>query len=318
MRKRWDQWVERFRNTSLARKMMVVYAAIFGILCGITLLAMQVTLSIYDGQLYQKSLEELNFFTERVDGELKKVEELSFDLAMDYEIQNQLSVIKSAKNKAEYSFQMSKMRSRLTTEALSAELVSEFIYTDKFLTRYEVGKRYVELPVGIYDSLLEKFDKAKGAYVYENPTEEFPYLVSGRDIRKHIDASLDYLGSLIFVSDIRVLIEKHLNQLKTDVSSLCVTSDSGLIYQSEDGLYEKIRQVLPESDYEIINLEGRKYFLCQLTSAETGWTYVNMFPYSSIYFMNTMVRYCLIGGFLVLFVADADPETAFHGHYQTA
>ena len=88
MRKRWDQWVERFRNTSLARKMMVVYAAIFGILCGITLLAMQVTLSIYDGQLYQKSLEELNFFTERVDGELKKVEELSFDLAMDYEIQN--------------------------------------------------------------------------------------------------------------------------------------------------------------------------------------------------------------------------------------
>ena len=303
MRKRWDQWVERFRNTSLARKMMVVYAAIFGILCGITLLAMQVTLSIYDGQLYQKSLEELNFFTERVDGELKKVEELSFDLAMDYEIQNQLSVIKSAKNKAEYSFQMSKMRSRLTTEALSAELVSEFIYTDKFLTRYEVGKRYVELPVGIYDSLLEKFDKAKGAYVYENPTEEFPYLVSGRDIRKHIDASLDYLGSLIFVSDIRVLIEKHLNQLKTDVSSLCVTSDSGLIYQSEDGLYEKIRQVLPESDYEIINLEGRKYFLCQLTSAETGWTYVNMFPYSPIYFMNTMVRYCLIGGFLVLFVA---------------
>ena len=165
MRKRWDQWVERFRNTSLARKMMVVYVAIFGILCSITLLAMQVTLSIYDGQLYHKSLEELNFFTERVDGELKKVEELSFDLAMDYEIQNQLSIIKSAKNKAEYSFQMSKLRSRLTTEALSAELVSEFIYTDKFLTRYEVGKRYVELPVGIYDSLLEKFDKAKGAYV---------------------------------------------------------------------------------------------------------------------------------------------------------
>ena len=142
MKKRWDQWVERFRNTSLARKMMVVYVAIFGILCSITLLAMQVTLSIYDGQLSHKSLEELNFFTERVDGELKKVEELSFDLAMDYEIQNQLSIIKSAKNKAEYSFQMSKLRSRLTTEALSAELVSEFIYTDKFLTKYEVGKRY--------------------------------------------------------------------------------------------------------------------------------------------------------------------------------
>ncbi len=81
----------------------------------------------------------------------------------------------------------------------------------------------------------------------------------------------------------------------------------------------KIRQVLPESDYEIINLQGRKYFLCQLTSAETGWTYVNMFPYSSIYFMNTMVRYCLIGGFLcVVCGGDADSEAAFHGHYQTA
>ena len=54
MSKRRDQRVERFRNTSLASKMMVVYAAIFRILCGFTLIAMQVTLSIYDGKLYQK------------------------------------------------------------------------------------------------------------------------------------------------------------------------------------------------------------------------------------------------------------------------
>ena len=64
MRKRWDQWVERFRNTSLARKMMVVYAAIFGILCGITLLAMQVTLSIYDGQLYRLKILSIRMSVE--------------------------------------------------------------------------------------------------------------------------------------------------------------------------------------------------------------------------------------------------------------
>lgn len=300
--KRREIWGRKIRNFSLAKKMVLIYAVIFGILCGITLLALQMTLSIYDSKLYQKSLEELNFFTDKVDDELEKVEELSYDLAMDYDIQTQLSNIKEAETKAEYSFQMSKMRSRMTTEALNAELVSEFIYTDKYLTKYEVGNRYVELPVDTYYEILDKFDEAMGAYVYQNPTEEFPYLVSGRNIRKHLDASLDYLGSLIFVSDIRVLIEKHSNRLQAEVSDLCVYSEAGLIYQSEEGLYGRIRNRIPQGDYDIINIDGRKYFLCKLMSVNTGWTYVNLFPYSSIYFMNTVVRYCLVGGFLLLFI----------------
>jgi two-component system sensor histidine kinase YesM len=304
--KKQNRWLYRFNNMSLAKKMMMVYVIIFGTLCGITLVALQVTLNIYDNQLYQKSLEELNFFTDKVDGELKKVEELSYDLAMDYDIQNQLSVVKDAKNRADYSFQMSKLRSRLTTEAVSSELVTEFIYTDKFLTRYEVGnsevgQRHVELPVEIFDRMLDKFDKARGGYIYENPTIDFPYLVSGRDIRKHLDYSLDYLGSLIFVSDIQVLIGKHMDKLKTDVSSLCVYSEDGIVYQSEDGLYDRIKNVLPDEDYEIINISGRKYFLCKLMSPETGWTYINMFPYSSIYSMNSIVRIGIIGGFIFLF-----------------
>lgn len=49
----------------------------------------------------------------------------------------------------------------------------------------------------------------------------------------------------------------------------------------------------------------QRYFVCYLKSSKTGWTYVNMFPYTEIYGQNQNLRYLIFFGFLFLFIVSA-------------
>lgn len=229
-----------------------------------------------------------------MDGELEKLEELSYDVAMDYTIQSQLSDIMDAGKQSEYNFKMSQIRSRLNAEVVAAEQVAEMIYTDRKWIKYAIANHYLEVPSPLYEELLNEFSAAKGAYVCRYPTNEFPYMLLGRDIRKHLDASMDYLGSLMFVVDVKGLVDMHVNQLETGISSLCVQYNGTLIYESEEGLFETLPAMPVGKDYDIVKISGKEYFFCQLTSAKTGWSYINVFPHDEIYAKNNAVRFWLL------------------------
>lgn len=303
MRPFTERWKDNILNMGLGTKMVLIYVFSFGIIAFITLFALQITLNVYDEKIYDKSLRELNFFTRQVDDELDKLEQLTYELAIDYTIQSQLSANMELENQADYSFQMSKLRNHLTAEIVREQMIAGAIYTDKRLIRYEVGNQYIPIPEELFQEMLVRFEQAKGAYVYESPSETFPYLVSGRDIRKHLDVSLDYLGSILFISNVGDLIEKNQNQMETKASGLCVYSTGGVIYESEPGLYQSIPDNLENQSYQIIKQSGKKYFICKLTSAKTGWVFVNRFPYSDIYYMNTLIRNGLMIGLILLFLA---------------
>ena len=181
----------------------------------------------------------------------------------------------------------------------------EMIYTDKKWIRYVIGNHYLEVPDSVYSQMLEEFSLAKGAYVCRYPTEEFPYMVSGRDIRKYLDASMNYLGSLMFVVDVKNLISRHVDELATKTSTLYVWNGDTMLYEDGQGVPQSHFRMSRDKDYEIVKINGKKYFACQLSSAKTGWTYLNLFSYDEIYAINTYVRYGLVTGFLILFAIAA-------------
>ena len=96
-----NKWSVKFRDSGIGMKMVYIYVLVFGVIACITLLALQITLNIYDEKIYEKSLQELNYFTRKVDDELERIEQISYDLAMDYTIQSQLSSITDGEDPAE-------------------------------------------------------------------------------------------------------------------------------------------------------------------------------------------------------------------------
>ena len=151
-------------------------------------------------------------------------------------------------------------------------------------------------------NLMDQFHEARGGYVAQNPTLDYPYLVSGRDILEIKNASLDYLGSLLLVSDISGMIEAKNDSLESEHSTLFVYSRDGMIYE-EDGAFVQLPDFENVKGYEIIRQGGEKYFMCYLKSSVNQWMYVNIFPYSEIFGQTMTVRYLLLGGFAIVFIA---------------
>lgn len=293
---------KKYKNFKLSKKMLFVYVLIFGAFSVISIGTLQITLSIYEKELYKKSLQELNYFTKAIETELNNVEKTSFSIAMDYDIQKQLDYLTTIKDEKEYSFNMSSIRSRLLVESLTVDMLTNITFTDRKKTTVNLGKKHLNIPNEIYNEILDKAKEAKGGYVYIEPTLDFPYLVSGRDIREHIDYSLDYLGTIIFTSNIVEIIENNYGALESGVSDLYIFSNEGIIYRSNDILFDAIPKLDSENGYKIINIDKEKYFMCYLKSEQNDWMYVNLFPYSSIYYMNTIIRYIMVIGFIIIFI----------------
>ena len=302
-----NRWKQSYKNLKLAQKMLLIYLVLLGVCLVLCLTALRVSFNIYDNKLYEKSLQELDFFTQQVNEQLDEVENLSYYIAIDTKIQEQLSALKEMKHfTAEYSYETYRLRMLMENELANSDMILNLSYTDGETTRFLVGTSKGTISGEQYDAMLERFHEAKGAYVVQAPTEEYPYLLSGRDIRKHIDSSLEYLGSLIITSDVAGMINKNIEQLEAPSSDLLVYSDQGVIYENTDHqVPEKLLDFEDSKGYKIVKYQGQRYFICYLKSSRTDWTYVNMFPYSEIYGQNRQIRYTVVALFLLLFAAVA-------------
>ncbi|MGF7141883.1 two-component system sensor histidine kinase YesM [Anaerotaenia torta] len=302
MRKRL---LTRLKNMRLSRKMILVYVIFAGISCIISITALQVSFNIYDEKLYEKSLQELDFFTQQVNASLQEIEELSMDIAMDKEVQNKLSQIFAMDpDSSGYAYEMNNFRYMLLDRLAYQPTVQNIMYTDGQKVRFLIGVDRGAIDDAVYEELLEQYHERRGGYVMQPPTGEYPYLLSGRDILERIsNTSLDYLGSIIITSDIAGVIKRKVNALEADHSKLFVYSEGGMIYQEED-MAEAFR--LPflnkKQGYEIIRRKGQKYFMCYLKSSSNGWMYVNLFPYSEVFGQTMALRYLMLIGFAAVFL----------------
>lgn len=106
-----DYWYGKYRDLKLAEKMIIVYILMLGSCFLISAWALQVSFNIYDGKLYEKSLQELDFFIQEVNRSLDEVEGISYNIAMDLKIQEQLSKMKDMDSStADYSYEVYQLR----------------------------------------------------------------------------------------------------------------------------------------------------------------------------------------------------------------
>ena len=136
------------------------------------------------------------------------------------------------------------------------------------------------------------------------PTEECPYLLSGRVVRNRLDMSLSDMGKLIFVCDVGNVISENKESLSSNKAAIYVYNKNCAIYEDENiKKLDDLPKYVEHSGYKILKQSGRKYFVSYLYSAKTDWTYVSFFPYSDIYGQVQTVRTLLILGFLAVFTA---------------
>ncbi len=291
-----------FENLKLPKKMALVYLSSTSIFLTISIVVINLSVNIYSEKLYEKSLQELDYFTQQVNDSLTKVENQSYILAMDTEIQTLLSEMATLPNPSwEYLQMMSQLRFLLQSELNPDSIVKNIQYTDNHQITMEEGIPCGDIPNHLYEDFLNRMHDSRGAYVFQPPVKEYPYLLVGRDVRNRLDMSLDYLGSLIFICDMTDVIREYGDNLESDYATLFVYSKEGMIYQDAN-MDLQLPTFTDGQGYKIIQYKNEKYFMCFQQSAATGWMYVNLFPYSDIYGQIVNVQQLMIGCFFVVFI----------------
>ena len=301
----WEQVKTKFRNLPIAKKMLVIYVCFAGFFFLIAATALQISFHIYSEKLYEKSLQELDFFEQKVNDGLNEIETLSYNLAMDTNLQQSLSEMLDLKYPSvEYNLKLYNIRNIILNEHDPSSCVQSITYIDPHGVEIEVGVRAWTIPEECREAFFQSVDEAKGAYVTYGPTNECQYLLGGRKVRKRLDMSLTDMGTLYFVCDVSDIIKKNKSRLEASQAAVRVYSENGTIYEDEASVDMPMPKGQEESGYHIINKSGQKYFMCYMQSKETGWMYVNYFPYSDIYGQVQQMRYlmfiCFIGVFVLL------------------
>lgn len=297
----WGKIRQKYYDIPLAGKIALAFGSFLLAFCIVSQAALQFCLEAYDEKLYEKSLQELDYFTQEVNRSIGEIEKLSADIAMDDDVQEQLAALKEMNEvDAAYSLGVLNLRELLMSGINADSNVRSATYYDGRMTDILVGTKVKAVPLEVRESMDDALLDARGRCVTRNPDAQWPYFLAGRNILEKENARLAYLGTLILSCDVAGVIRKNVANLEAEHDSLYVYTDQYMIYQDEGIAGLQLPACEAAKGYRIVKVGRQRYFMCYLYSPATGWMYANAFPYTEIYGQIRFIRVLLLAIILVM------------------
>ena len=292
---------QRYYDIPLSGKVMLVFTVFLLIFCLVTQVALQLSLSVYDGKLYEKSLQELDYFSQGVNRSVEEFKALSAEIAMDDDIQELLVELRDMDGGgAAYSLGILELRELIAAKTNTNLDVRSAVFYDGGITDILVGTGMKTVPEKIRQVMEKPVLEARGGSVVREPDEQWPYFLVGRNILEKENARFTYLGTLLLCCDMTGVIRKNARSLEAEHASLCVYTDRFVIYQDEVAEGISFPACEEGKGYEIVRVGKERYFMCYLYSTETGWMYANVFPYTEIYGQVRAIRMILVAAIVLM------------------
>ena len=288
---------KRFLDWPLAKKFVVVFSVMTLLSSALMVGALHLGLSVFEEKFYEKSLQELDFFVQRVDSEIQDVGTLTRSIAVDSAIQQQLGELAAADPKtAAYYYLLTGVRPLLQEKLYQGSQLSGIQFTDLYGHTLTIGEDVPD-PSPEKDARMEELlEKEAGGFALLPPVDaDYPYLLCGRAILQSKNVSLAPLGTVIAALDVGALLDGEIGSLSTPPSELYLYSSGQLVYSSSGS---GAAFTLPENGqgYRISTLGGKKYFICWMSSSLTGMRLCSVYDYNEIYGQTSIARNALIAG----------------------
>lgn len=294
------KWTNSFRNMKIRNKLSILFALIIAVTFTFTVVVQQYAFSIYDEQLYDKSSQVLNLSSAAIETKLGHIEQMSYDIIADVQLQSQLLAIKNNDSDYEKHILRQKVIDRLLTYAGSESSIFSIQLLDSWDKEIGAGNlRVIEASkmLHIKDLTIE----AEGEHRWIFPDEKDSALITARQIRSFSDTNFDlhYLGTLV----IRVNIEKIVKEFTKEEGELILFSDADVLYPKEPLFSpDKFKSSIQvDKGYFTQKIGDHTYFISHTRSSNTGWTYLNITPFNQIFEQVLFIKELVVIVFFVIF-----------------
>jgi two-component system, sensor histidine kinase YesM len=295
----WMRTVAKvYNNLRIKQKISIIFSAIMLVFLVFSLVALQFAFYIYDEKIYEESSNLLNLSSKSVENELKGIEQLSYIILANPQIQATLTELK--KDMPGYE--------RLLPQDSLNDILNQFAYSEKYIRslqiidmkgiEYSRGNAPITTPILKREKVFAISQEAAGGLQWLMPDENDDSLIATREIRSYSQLSLESLGTLIIRINLDKLVsDLAFNQYHEDVD-LVISFGDQIIHPKEHPLYALLEGELADSanrsKFDIVNLESQSYFISWITSDYTKWSYRQIIPFDTIFEnINTMKRVVL-------------------------
>ena len=295
---------KRFLDLPISQKFVSIFAVMTLLSCAVMVGALHLGLSVFEEKLYEKSLQELDFFVQSIDDDLQQMDVLTRSIAVDTTIQSQLAQLTAADPEtAQYYYLLTGVRPPLLEKLYMSGQADALQFVDLNGNAIVVGQSFPDPGEERRIQLADALNRTPGSFALLPPDADYPYFICGRDVLRSQNMSMQRLGTVLVTVDIEKLLNNQIDALSNKPSELYLYNKEALVYQSGETAADF---TLPDTrqGYAVQTMNGQKVFVCWLTSGVSGLRLCSVFNYSEIYGQTTRARWALLLGgcaILVLF-----------------
>jgi len=265
---------------------MFVLISFVMLVVGITsLFVQQFAFEVYDEEIYQQSAKSLNLSSTGIENELRKMERISYRVVTDPEIQNYLVSLNRGDVQYDRFVAIDKLRDRLLDlGGFEKYILSLQIFAGQE-EEYAAGAKQMNTPHERKQRIKLEAVQKTGGISWISPDAEDPALVIGREIRSVQNLDLNYLGTLSIRIDIEKLFVDFARGLNQEDAHFLIINEEALVYPGKlpSSLKELEINYTAKQRYSIPNIGSKRYFITQMPSIYTNWTYMIVIPYDDIF-----------------------------------
>ncbi|CAN7412788.1 sensor histidine kinase [Paenibacillus sp. LjRoot153] len=293
--------IDTYRHMKIKNKLSILITMIIAVSLAFTILIQQYVFSIYDGQIYDKSSRVLNLSSTAIETELKRLQQLSYRILAEEQVQEWLTSLKRNPSDYDRLIISQYLVDRLISYSGEEPYLFSIQITDAKGNEHE-GGNILRMDAERKRHILNVAAEGNGENRWIYPDSKDSALIATREIRSFhkTNFDLDYLGTLV----IRINIEKLVRDIAPEEGDVMIVSDEHVIFPSEPSFdWSRITKPMNAGKgYEIQKINGEEYFIAQIQSLNTGWTYLNITPFNQIFDRIIFIKEMVVFVFIAIFV----------------
>jgi len=258
--------------------------------------------SLYDEQIYAKSSQVLMMSSNSIEEKLERVEEVSYEIAVDPDIQRILIELQGNVEKYDIYRLEQEIEDKLVKYVGSEKYIQSIFLYDSAGREFLAGSSSNQLKDK--DLALNQADKYEGENQWMELDGDNGYLTSVRLIRSYENLSFEKIGKLLVRVNLDTIVS-DLPKPNGDWAGNIVISDRDHIFYSEKGIDDLNNNhfvAKNEQGYGIEKIKGERFFVNHFTTDFEGWTYWSIIPFNQMFSKITAVKYSLVLVFILMVV----------------
>lgn len=294
-----------FKNGGIFTKTMILITCVLLLSFLFSFAVLQYVYRIYDKQIYEKASEVLGMSSLNIENELRELEQLSFTVVTDEQIQQCLRLLQQDPKPYERLVLNNRIINRLVAFAGAEKYVYSMLLLDTNGGVMSAGNRQ-----GVSQALQEELKirarDAGGSNAWYTRGDGNS-LLAVRQIKSYTGSTftLDHLGTLVISIRIDRIIRDSSTLPDNGGQLIVADAESGrAVYPEKPILGEnELREELALGEaYRTATFSEGTYFVAKTASSYMNWTYINATPFNEMFKqINLVKRLVLIIFAIILF-----------------